>query len=216
MFFRSADTSFMEECVKKTKKIALVLAGMLSATVSSYSLALCSLASGWYGGGNVGLTTAKGKSYPTSSSTQSSGKAWSANLGYKFTRYIAVEVDYTRYMYTRIRNSAGTTAARDNHYSTAATTKFILPIQNTGLELFAKLGLAYLNSQIGSINPTAAALNSMTFNTGMQTSTGAYWGLGAQYYFSPSISAQLQYAQARGGSKTGNLGIGSIGLSFLF
>lgn len=200
----------------KTKKLVLLFAGILSAQLSMQTFAACSLSSGWYGDGDIGYTRAVGKSYPNSTSNKSSGQGWSFAIGYKFTRYVALEAGYTRYMATRIRNSQGITAARDNHYSADVTSKLILPIMATGLEFFGKLGIMQITSHIGSINPAAAAVNNMTFNTGNQTSTGLYWGLGAQYYFTPGISAHIQYAQGQGNNKTGSLGLGSIGLSLLF
>jgi hypothetical protein len=177
---------------------------------------MCSLSSGWYGDADIGYTTFNGKSYTNSSSVKSSGKGWSLAAGYKFTRFVALEAGYTRYMSARIRNSQTITAARDNHYSADITSKWILPVKDTGLEFFAKLGLAQVSSHIGSVDPGAAAVNNMTFNTSNQSAAGFYWGLGMQYYFSPGISAHLQYAQARGNNNTGNLGLGSVGLSLLF
>ncbi len=200
----------------QNKKIKiLLLAGFLYTTISP-TFALCSLATGWYADGNIGYTTAYGKNYPRTSKTYTAGKAWNFAGGYKFNRFVALEVGYTRYMPTRLKNSLSQTMAYDNHYAVDVTSKLILPIQNIGLEVFAKLGIAGISSTIGSINQSAALVNLATFDTSNKTSTGLYYGLGAQYYFTPGISTILQYAQARGNNNTGNLGIGSIGLSLLF
>src|SRR5204863_1436046 len=102
MSFIRIRKAFREECVKKSKKIVLALTGLLSAITATHSFAYPSLPFGWYIDGDIGFTTFNGKTYPGATSMKSSGKAWSGDIGYKFSKFLAIESGYTRYMTTRI------------------------------------------------------------------------------------------------------------------
>lgn len=176
--------------------------------------AVMSIPAGWYLEGNIGMSKATNKSYPGVSSTQNTGKGWSANVGYKFMPYFGLEAGYARYAPTRL-NSPTETVARDSHTSIDVAAKGILPFGCSGFELFAKLGVARINSQIGVIDSNGAAAAGLTFDTSGQSATGLFAGIGAQYSFTPSISANIQWDTAKGNSKTGNLQVLTAGLAYI-
>lgn len=202
--------------MKRIRQYSFLLTSIFSITASSLVFAVPSMPKGVYIDGDYGFTGMSGKSYPGSSSTSSSGKGWSGTLGYKFNPYAGIESSYTRYADTRIKNSQTITAARDMRYAADVAGKFTVPFANSGLEPFVKLGLVWLHSKIGKVDPNASAVNNLTFDTGTKTNVGLYWGVGAQYYFSENISAHIQYNKAQGSSSTGSVYLASIGLSVLF
>jgi opacity protein-like surface antigen len=169
---------------------------------------------GWYLEGNIGFSKATSKSYPGVSSVKNTGKGWGLNVGYKFTPYLGLEAGFARYAPTRL-NSPIQTVARDSHTSYDIAGKGILPVACSGLELFAKLGVARINSQIGVIDSSGASAYGLAFNTSAQSSTGLYAGVGADYSFTPSMAANVQWSVAKGNSKTGNLQLLSVGLSYI-
>lgn len=205
-----------EKGVKGIKKTILLLSSIFSVAAATQSFAAISLPCGWYADGDIGVTRMYGMNYPTVPSTASSGTAWSGDGGYKFNQYLGAEVIYTRYADTRLRNSAGTTLARDIRYSVAAAAKAMYPIMNSGVEIYGKLGLDWIHAKLGHIDATGVALAQIQLNSGTRTARGLYWGGGVQYYFNENVNAHIQYAQAQGNSNTGSVGVTSIGLSILF
>lgn len=173
-----------------------------------------SLPAGWYIEGNIGESKATSKTYPGVSSKKNTGKGWNVNVGYKFMPYLGLEAGFARYAPTRL-NSPLETVARDSHTAYDVAGKAILPIACSGLELFAKLGVARIHSQVGVIDANGAAVYGLTFNTSSQSSTGLYAGGGAEYSFSPNIAANVQWNIAKGNSKTGNLQLLTAGLSYI-
>ena len=169
---------------------------------------------GWYVEGNIGESKATSKSYPGVSSKKNTGKGWNVNIGYKFMPYLGLEAGFARYAPTRL-NSPQQTVARDSHTAYDIAGKAILPIACSGLELFAKLGVAKIRSQIGVIDAYGASIYGLTFNTSSQSSVGLYAGGGAEYSFSPNIAANVQWNIAKGNSKTGNLQLLTAGLSYI-
>ncbi len=183
-------------------------------SMMSFAYAAMPIPSGWYVEGNIGMSKATSKSYPGISSKKNTGKGWSVNLGYKFTPYFGLEAGFSRYAPTRL-NSPVETVARDSHTSIDVAAKGILPLGCSGFELFAKVGVAKINSQIGVIDSNGAALYGLTFNTSSQSATGLYAGAGGEYYFTPNIAANIQWNIAKGNTKTGNLQVLTAGLSYL-
>ena len=168
---------------------------------------------GWYLEGNIGSTYLSNKSYPGNAST--SGVGGNANLGYKFMPYFALELGYSRYANTSITNpTTDTKAGWDKHYSYDIAGRGIFPIMESGLELFAKLGVERNASSV-SLSNTAAA-NAIGLASNQHSYTGLYIGGGAQYYFQPELAANVQWQRAQGNSSTGNLDLLSVGVSFLF
>jgi opacity protein-like surface antigen len=177
------------------------------------ALAVVPIPFGWYLEGNAGQSRESNKSYP--GSVKNTGFGWNVDGGYKFTPFVGVEVGYTSYAQTRIQNSLGATAANDSHYSYDLAGKLMLPLAASGVEIFAKLGVARLNSYVTVINANAAAVNNMVFNTGTHTATGFYYGGGVDYSFLPNVLVNAQWARAQGSNSTGNLDLLSLGLSYI-
>ncbi|OGT47144.1 MAG: hypothetical protein A3E83_05150 [Gammaproteobacteria bacterium RIFCSPHIGHO2_12_FULL_41_20] len=166
---------------------------------------------GWYLEANAGNSQVQNKSYP--GSAQTSGFGWNVNGGYKFMPYLGAEIGYTNYYKANIDASSGT-AGHDYHYSYDLAAKGILPLADYGIEVFAKLGIAGLNSNQRISNTTAAS--SIGFTSSSHNTTGLYLGAGAEYYVYPQMAVNMQWARAQGDSQTGNLNLLSGGISFLF
>lgn len=182
---------------------------------STTAFAVAPLPEGFYLEANGGSSQSSDANYGPNSSYSGSGIGWNVNGGYKFIPFFATEVGYTHYASTEVKNGAGVKAATDDHYSYGVAGKGILPISDSGFELFAKLGVSWLHSQV-NVSNTAAA-NSIPLNrTGTQTVMGVYLGAGGEYFLTPSIPINLQWAMAKGDDKTGNQNLYSIGLAYLF
>jgi hypothetical protein len=182
-------------------------------SVVTSTFASMSLPNGWYVEGNVGSSRATNKTYGSNTSTKNTGFGFNLDAGYKFAPYFAAEVGYTSYAKTTVK-SAGTNVAKDTHYSYDIAGKGIFPVSDTGLELFAKVGLARSNSHVVITNSTAAA--GLGIATGTSSSSGLYLALGGDYSFMPTLAVNAQWAQAKGNSNTGTLSIYTLGLTWLF
>lgn len=185
--------------------------GLVALLTASSVLADMSIPYGWYLEGNLGSTNLTKKSYPGSAST--SGLGGNANIGYKFFPYLTGEVGYTQYANTSVDAPDGTKAATDKHYSYDIAVKGILPIYQSGVELFAKLGGEHINSAVNITNATAA--NSIGIGSGNHNAVGVYMGAGAQYYFIPELAGVVQWQRASGSNSTGTLDLYSGGISLL-
>lgn len=189
------------------------LTAIASLFLTTSAFAVCSIPNGWYLEGNLGGTKFYGQTYPAGISTTTSGKAWNVSGGYKFNPYIGAEAGYSRYAPTRITapSFAPGTLAQNQHVAIDAAAKLMYPIQTTGIEPFAKLGIANVQSYTNHVDPSIQG----QVSTGTQNSKGLYWAAGLAYYFTPNFAANLQFAQARGNSKTGTPSAYTAGLSFL-
>ncbi len=203
----------MEGVILKQSLLKIVSALSLLSVMTAANAAM-PLPAGWYLEGNLGMSKATSKSYPGVSSMKNTGKGWSINVGYKFMPFFGLEAGYARYAPTRL-NSPLETVARDSHTSIDVAAKGILPFGCSGFELFAKAGVARINSQIGVIDANGASTYGLTFNTSAQSSTGLFAGAGAQYSFTPNIAANVQWVIAKGNSKTGNLQLLTAGLAYI-
>jgi len=199
---------------KRILLTSIAIAIVTPSAIAMTGLGTMPLPQGWYAEGNYGLTKSTGKSYPTHTN-KNSGTGWNVNAGYKFMPYVGIEAGYTRYAATRLQNTAGTTAAHDNHQAVDLAVKGIAPLGCSGVELFGKLGINRISSKISGVNASAAAVNSLTFDTRGKNSTGLYLAAGAQATFTPYIQANLQWAQAYGNNSTGNQALYSLGISYI-
>lgn len=200
--------------------------GVLSvaAIMSLSSSALASMMSvpmGWYLEVNGGSGHLSNTNFP--GSTSSSGIGGNANLGYKFMPYAAAEVGYSRYPGTKIKTNtndvddlvpSGTTAAQIKHYSYNVAARGILPISDSGFEVFGKIGVHRLMAST-SIDDDYAALQ-LGITSDSHSTTGVYLGAGAQYYFMPELGIVAQWQRAQGSSSTGTEDLYSLGISFIF
>jgi len=166
---------------------------------------------GWYVEGNAGFSTVSSKSY-SAPNIRRSGVGWNLNLGYKLTTYFSAEGGYTYYFPTRIYN--GPKVGEDRHYAYDFAGKATLPISDSSVDVFGKLGVARVHSHIKLTNASLAS--GLNLNTKAQNVTGLYMALGLEYYFAPSIATNIQWARAHGNGLTGDLNLYSVGLSYNF
>src|SRR5690349_1387632 len=133
-----------------------LLGGLLAFfAVTQVSASQMSVPYGWYVEGNGGYSTLTGASYP--GKVNSSGFGGNANLGYKFMPYVGVEIGYSLYAGTSIQMPGpGTMVAKAKHYSYDIAARGILPIVDSGFELFAKLGAQHIASSVSIKNQTDA------------------------------------------------------------
>lgn len=192
--------------------VGRVLVGLALTVAASSGMALSmSIPYGWYAEGNLGSTNLYNKSYPGSEST--SGIGGNVNVGYKFMPYVGVEAGYSEYASTKIDDSAGVQAAKDRHTSYDLAVKGILPVMQTGLEAFAKLGAAHVKSDMKIENQAAATSLGLTENS--HNTINVYYGGGLQYYFIPEIAVVAQWQRANGNGATGTMDLLTGGISIL-
>lgn len=195
------------------KKIFLILSSGIVFNVSSICLA-CAIPCGWYLDGNVGTARVSNSNYGVGSSVSNSGWGANVNLGYKFMPFFATEVGYTQYSNSTV-TVAGTNVATIKNYAWDAALKGILPICDSNLELFAKLGVGQLRSKLTLNNSTLAnSLNISTSRT--HTGNGYFLGAGGDYLLSSRMPLILQWTRARGDNTTGYIDFYSIGIGYYF
>lgn len=197
--------------MKRMNKLSPALFTLLSIP------ALCSAAiqmpMGWYLEANGGVTKTSNTDYAPGTTVSSPGMGYNINAGYKFMPYFAGELGYTRYATSNIKLN-GTKIGTSKQYGVDLAGKGILPIVNTGFELFAKLGVGVVRSNVQSNNSILA--NSVGLKSTTHTHTGLYIGAGGDYSITPNIPINLQWARTTGDSTTGNVDLYSIGIAFIF
>lgn len=191
------------------------LLGVTSVAMSTSSLAALALPSGWFIGADVGASRSNSANYGASMSSSGSGFGFDVLGGYKFLPYLAAEVGFNNYAKTSI-SSGGTRVGQDTHYSYYFAARGIMPIADSGFDLFAKLGLARLHSKVSATNQPFLAANGLSLRTGSKSVTGAYLGAGVDYNFSMNLSMELQWTRAKGNSSLGNYDLYSVGVAYLF
>jgi hypothetical protein len=172
-----------------------------------------SVPNGWYLEGNAGSSHLSNKSYGAGNAS-SSGIGGNANIGYKFMPFMGLEIGYSRYQNTKIKAPDGTKAGEDKHYSYDIAARGILPLADSGVELFAKLGAQRIVSHVSLVDNTAA--NQIGLASSQHSSTGLYMGVGGQYYFWPELAVVAQWQRAQGSSSSGTEDLFGVGLSFIF
>ena len=188
------------------------ISGLLTLSISAPSFAIMSVPNGWYLEGNIGVSHVSNKSYP--GKVSKSGLGGNINLGYKLIPYFGLEAGYSKYADTTIKDGNGTKAASDRHYAVDVAGKGILPFADSGFEVFAKLGVARIASDVKVEDATAAANLGIANNK--HNATGLYAGLGAQYDVMPELAIVGQWQRAQGSSSTGNFDLYTLGLNFIF
>ena len=201
--------------MKDIKKIIVILTGMAALGFTGLAMAEVPMPMGWYLEGNLGGSKISNVSYAANTSIASTGLGWSLNGGYKFIPYFAAEIGYTSYANGTI-NFNGSKVGKDQAQSYDVAGKAIMPVQDTGVEIFAKLGVARAKSQVTATNAALLAGSGETLNTGRHNPTDLYFGLGGDYAFMPNMAANLQWNRVDGTNKTGNLDLFSLGLTYMF
>lgn len=202
--------------MKGFKKITMAVLGVVTLGVTGTAMAVVSIPVGWYAEGNVGASYVNSANYGNGLSNDKRGWGWNINGGYKFAPYFGVEAGYTSYATVKIKSNGTQVAKAKNNYSVDIAAKGIFPISDTGFDVFGKLGISRVSSQVSATNAALAAANGATINTGTNSKTGLYMGLGGEYYFTPNVAANVQWSRAKGNSTTGNLDLYSLGLSYIF
>jgi len=201
--------------MKGIKKITFIMTSVGALGFTVLTMAEVPMPMGWYLEGNLGGSKISNVSYATNTSIASTGLGWSLNGGYKFIPYFAAEIGYTSYANGTI-NFNGSKVGKDQAQSYDVAGKAIMPVQDTGVEIFAKLGVARAKSNVTATNAALLAANGETLNTGRHNSTDLYFGLGGDYAFMPNMAANLQWNRVDGTNKTGNLDLFSLGLTYMF
>ncbi len=200
-------------------KMRFILLAAASAMTVSLGFAAVPIPCGWYLEGNVGPSSATNFNFGNGSRTSSSGVGFNINAGYKMMPFFAAEVGYTQYKKVNVQ-IANETVATDQPTSYDIAAKGILPFVDSSVEIFAKVGVAQLNSKlsvkdaddfVGGISPVASTAIS---NRGTKHTTGWYLGLGGDYSYTPCIPIILQWQRA--GSSNGDLNLYSLGIAYIF
>lgn len=192
--------------------LVAAVSGLMALSIATPALAIMSVPNGWFLEANVGSTNLSNVSYNGSSS--SSGVGGNGNLGYKFMPYVAAEMGYSQYANTSIDNAFGTRVATVKFYSYDLALRGILPMSDTGFELFAKLGAQRLNAKT-TYDSTPQIAQLAGISNGSHSVTGLYWGIGAQYYWWPEVAINAQWQTAQGNSTTGTMSLLTGGISII-
>lgn len=198
--------------VRRIKLIAIAAATLAAYGAATFTLASPSAPDGWYLEGNLGSSRSSGVNYGTGTSYSGKGVGWNVNGGYKFVQYFSTEVGFTSYAENSVKAS-NTKVANVSHYSYDIAGKAVMPLNASGFDLFAKLGLARTHSNVSSKTSVPGVTVN---NAGTNNATGAYYGLGGDYSFTPNLSALVQWARAKGNSNIGSLDLVSVGLAYIF
>lgn len=193
-------------------RLGLALLSAMAALAISPAYAIMSAPDGWYAEGNVGTANIANESIP--GSHNQSGVSGNLNVGYKFMPFFGMEVGYSRFAEMTIKDGQGNKAGDATFYSYDIAGKGIVPIVDSGFELFAKVGANRMNQHI-SINDDTVA-TSIGLSSTQRSTTNYYLGLGAQYYFIPEMAGVLQWQHSEGNSSTGDADFYSLGVSFIF
>lgn len=205
-----------DETVKGIKILALATAALavFTGATSTFAIGCVSLPTAWYVEGDFGTSSQSGKTYGTNTTSSSSGTGWNANAGYKFMPYFAIDAGVTSYANTNVKaQSTSTTFAQDRHWSYNLAAKGILPLGESGAELFAKLGVTKLYASTKVTDSGTEALTG--FNSQKNNSTSYFVGAGGNYFFMPTLGASVQWNRAKGNSQTGVQDYYGIGLILL-
>lgn len=197
----------------KRIKIALLLILIMCPLVSAK--AAMPLPVGWYLEGNIGEANVSNVDYASNSTNNNTGIAWNVNVGYKFMPFFAFEGGYSTYGNTNVE-SYNTKVAKATSQTYDIAGKVMLPIQNSGFEFLAKLGLGRTRTHVVASDPGYATAHSITVNAGTDLATSVIYGLGGEYAFTPNIQMNAQWMRADGGDNTGNLDLYMLGVSYLF
>lgn len=169
---------------------------------------------GWFLEGNFGSNRLSNVTYP--GNVSSSGIGGNLNLGYKFMPFFTLEIGYTRYNDTHIKDQTNTRAATIKYYSYDLAGRGIVPIEDSGVELFAKLGVGRNNAHTRIVNTQAAA--NVGIGSSQRSDTGVYFGVGGQYYFMPELAGIIQWQRMgiKNSNSVGTQDLYSVGVSFIF
>ena len=162
----------------------------------------------WYVGAHMGVSRTHDKAAPGSgNSVTQIGPGWTVNLGYQFVQFyratLAAELGYTQY-HNSNETTVGTNVASTEHFSTYLAAVVQYPIVNK-FSVVGKLGLAYSYAKkVFTAGGASASANDYS----------PYYGAGIAYQVTPNAAFLLQWARARGDSKTGSTDLTSLGVTY--
>ena len=195
--------------LKDKKIIILAMVAIIAMSMTAAGMAAIAVPTGLYVEGNGG-TSKTSDVNPVGTSLDGTGFGWNVNLGFKFMPYFATEVGYTHYAKADI--TAGPTIATDTSYAYDFALKGLLPVIDSGINFFAKIGIARIMNHIVNNNPNVGTVG----NAGEHSSTSMYYGLGGEYAITPQLLGVLQWGRAKGNGDTGTLDLYSAGLAYIF
>lgn len=170
---------------------------------------------GWYVGGNIGRAKINNISFGANTEKKNTGIAWIINGGYKIMPYGGLEIGYSDYGKTEVTH-VGTDIINASQSSLHAALKGVLPVGETGFELFAKLGVSRVKSDNKVSNFSYVAANNLSINARKKTVGGYFVGFGAGYAWRPDIIFNLGWQRVKGNKDTGRLDLKFIGVEYLF
>ena len=194
----------------QVKRLLLkTLTGVVALTLVTpvFAIAMCNMSApfGWYVEGNAGKVRISNNGNSSTSKTIN-GVAVNVNIGYKFFPYFGMEIGGTAYPNGHATDPLGNNITIKS-YSYDIAGRAIVPIVNSSVEAFGKLGAIRVNT-----SATGAVTGSAKRNT-----TGLYVGLGAAYYFVPEFAVNVQWQRGVGNNKSVNtVDLYSAGVSYIF
>lgn len=194
---------------KKISSIALLLGCFCSPSAQ----AIMSNPFGWYFDANLGYTKISDIKF-NNGSTNNNGFGGNITLGYKFMPYFGLEIGYSKYSNTSIADQSCNKAGELQAYSYDLALKAIMPVYDSGMEIFGKIGAQRTHTRFSIKNLYVANYISMTSHT--ESRNGLYAGLGGQYYFMPEFAVVGQWARAVGNANVGTWDLYTIGITFIF
>ena len=190
--------------MKRINIFTLIAVAVTTLCVSMVTIAGVPVPFGWYLDGGVGYTKVSSISYGRGTSVSSGGPSVAIDGGYKFNPYFGAELGYTKYAEAKIKSSINATYIKNKMVSYDIAAKGILPIMDSGFNLFSKIGWSLIHSATsGSV-------------TSSHNATGLYVGFGGGYTFMPCMDVHVQWNRAFGDGRTGNLDFYSAGVGYLF
>ena len=180
---------------------------LISLLLSSLALmgAHTASAEGFYAGANLGVAKS-GLKTPNGVDKDSQGVAGIV-AGYQFSRYFAVEGQYTGI--GKVTDNASGSAKAD---ALSLTAVGILPL-NDAFDVYGKFGVAATKSKVSG---GLSAYNDATH-------TGATYGLGAEYHFDKALSMRVgwdhytaEVDETAGGSKRFDANVATVGVAYHF
>lgn len=164
----------------------------------------------WYVGANLGESRTHDNAAANSGdSVTQIGPGWSVDLGYQFIQFykatLAAELGYTQY-HQSTENRPQVNVANTEHFSSYAAGVVEYPL-GYNMNVLGKLGLAYSYAKkVFTAAGTSASANNYSL----------YYGAGVSYDITSKTELMLQWARARGNSKTGSTDLTSLGLTYHF
>jgi hypothetical protein len=197
-----------------SKQLRVILSGLATFAFATSTWAVCSAPYGWYLEANGGSATVTDQSNTTGVKTSSSGWGYGGNAGYKFLPFLGLEIGYTSYPNVVWKQQpSDSKIGTQKYYSYDVAAKGILPLMDTGVEAFGKVGIGHLVAHL-SVSDASAA-QSVGVSGATHSATGLLWGGGLQYYFMPEFAVVGQWARVQGSNATGNESMLSGGVSLI-